>query len=47
MYDKTSKQNGQYNYIEDCGLVPQYTTIGTPEKNRVAKRRNYTLMDVC
>ena len=31
-------------YLEDCGIVSQFTMPGTPEQNGVAKRRNRTLM---
>uniref|UniRef100_A0A2N9I4J9 Integrase catalytic domain-containing protein n=1 Tax=Fagus sylvatica TaxID=28930 RepID=A0A2N9I4J9_FAGSY len=33
-------------YLQDCGIVAQYTMPGTPEQNGVAERRNRTLMDM-
>lgn len=34
------------NYLEECGNLAQYTIAGTPEYNKVAKRRKCTLMDI-
>ena len=34
------------SYLQDCGIVPQYTMPGTPEQNGVAERRNRTLKDM-
>jgi transposase InsO family protein len=31
-------------FLEDDGIVPQYTMSGSPEMNGVAERRNRTLM---
>ena len=30
----------------ECGIVPQYTMLGTPSQNGVTKRRNRTLKDM-
>ena len=34
------------NFLEECGIVPQYTMPGTPSMNGVAERRNRTLLDM-
>ncbi|KAM1443641.1 hypothetical protein ACFX2I_039895 [Malus domestica] len=44
-------QNGRHPgpfalFLQDNGIVAQYTTLGTPEQNGVAERRNRTLMDM-
>ena len=33
-------------FLEECGIVPQYTMPGSPSMNDVAKRRNKTLKDM-
>ena len=33
-------------FLEEYGIVAQYTTPGTPQQNGVAERRNRTLMDM-
>ncbi|WZZ20560.1 hypothetical protein YC2023_121947 [Brassica napus] len=33
-------------YLEECGIVPQYTMSGTTSMNGVAERRNHTLQDM-
>ena len=33
-------------FLEENGIVAQYTTPGTPQQNGVAERRNRTLMDM-
>ncbi|RVW39847.1 Retrovirus-related Pol polyprotein from transposon TNT 1-94 [Vitis vinifera] len=33
-------------YLMECGIVPQYTMLGTPSQNGVAERRNRTLKDM-
>ena len=33
-------------FLEECGIVPQYTMLGTPNMNGVAERRNRTLKDM-
>jgi len=33
-------------YLEDSGIVAQFTMPGSPEQNGVAERRNRTLMDM-
>ena len=32
--------------LQDCGIVQQYTMLGTPEQNGVTKRHNKTLKDI-
>ena len=33
-------------YLMSCGIVPQYTMLGAPSQNCVAKRRKPTLKDM-
>ena len=33
-------------FLQENGIVAQYSTPGEPQQNRVAKRRNCTLMDM-
>ena len=33
-------------YFQDCGIIAQYTMLGSPEQNGVAERRNRTLKDM-
>jgi len=33
-------------FLEECGIVPQYTMPGSPTMNGVAERRNRTLKDM-
>jgi hypothetical protein len=33
-------------FLQENGIVAQYSTPGEPQQNRVAERRNYTLMDM-
>ena len=33
-------------YLQDCGIIAQYTMLGSPEQNGVAERRNRTLKDM-
>ena len=33
-------------FLEECGIVPQYTMPGSPSMNGVAERRNRTLKDM-
>ena len=33
-------------YLQDCGIIAQYTLPGSPEQNGVAERRNRTLTDM-
>ena len=33
-------------YLQDCGIVAQYTMPGSPEQNGVAERRNRTIKDM-
>ncbi|KAM2033523.1 hypothetical protein FF1_015515 [Malus domestica] len=44
---QTGRQPGPFAlYLQDHGIVAQYTTPGTPEQNGVSERRNRTLMDM-
>ncbi|KAL6350652.1 hypothetical protein AAG906_025582 [Vitis piasezkii] len=47
-YDGSSEQHpGPFaKYLEECGIVPQYTMPGSPSMNGVAERRNRTLKDM-
>ena len=47
-YDGAREQHPRpfAKYLEECGIVPQYTMPGTPSINGVAERRNRTLKDM-
>ena len=47
-YDGSGEQRqGPFaKYLEECGIVPQYTLPGSPAMNGVAERRNRTLKDM-
>ena len=56
-FDRGGKYYGKYGvtgqhmglfalYLQDYGIVPQYTIHGSPEQNGVAKRHNRTLKDM-
>ncbi|RVW42870.1 Retrovirus-related Pol polyprotein from transposon TNT 1-94 [Vitis vinifera] len=47
-YDGSSEQRpGPFaKYLEECGIVPQYTMPGSPSMNGVVERRNRTLKDM-
>ena len=47
-YDGSSEQRlGSFaKYLMECGIVPQYTMLGTLSQNGVADRRNRTLKDM-
>ena len=47
-YDGSGEQRlGSFTkYLMKCGIVPQYTMLGTPSQNGVAERRNRTLKDM-
>lgn len=47
-YDGSGEQRpGPFaRYLEECGIVPQYTMPGTPRQNGVSERRNRTLKDM-
>ncbi|RVW24315.1 Retrovirus-related Pol polyprotein from transposon TNT 1-94 [Vitis vinifera] len=57
-YDRGGEYYGRYDgsgeqrpgpfakYLEECGIVPQYTMPGSPSMNGVAERRNRTLKDM-
>jgi hypothetical protein len=32
-------------YLQENGIVTQYSILGKPQQNRIAERRNHTLMD--
>src|SRR4051812_44906799 len=46
-----SDRGGEYlshefgNHLKSCGIVPQLTLAGTPQRNGVSERRNRTLLD--
>ncbi|CAL8120945.1 unnamed protein product [Prunus armeniaca] len=45
--DDYSRHPGPFaKYLQECGIVAQYTNLGTPEQNGVAERRNRTLKDM-
>ena len=33
-------------YLQECGIIPQYTILGTPSQNGISERRNWTLKDM-
>jgi transposase InsO family protein len=47
-----SDRGGEYlshefsNHLKSCGIVPQLTPPGTPQRNGVSKRCNRTLLDM-
>ena len=47
-----SDRGGEYlsyefsNHLRECGIVPQLTPPGTPQRNGVSERRNRTLLDM-
>ena len=47
-YDGSGEQRpGPFaRYLEECGIVPQYTMSGSHNMNGVAERRNRTLKDM-
>ncbi|KAL4335653.1 hypothetical protein GQ457_07G001670 [Hibiscus cannabinus] len=47
-YDGSGEQRpGPFaQFLEECGIVPQYTMRGSPSMNGVAERRNRTLKDL-
>ena len=47
-YDGSGEQRpGPFaRFLEECGIVPQYTMPGSPSMNGVAERRNRTLKDM-
>ena len=57
-YDRGGEYYGRYDgsgeqrpgpfakYLSECGIIPQYTMLGTPSQNGVAERRNRTLKDM-
>ena len=44
--DKGQRPGPFAKFLEEYGIVAQYTTPGTPQQNGVAERRNRTLMDM-
>jgi transposase InsO family protein len=46
-YDGSGEQRpGPFaRYLEECGIVPQYTMPGSPTMNGVSERRNRTLKE--
>ena len=47
-YDGSSEQCPRPfpKYLMKCGIIPQYTMLGTPSQNGVAERPNRTLNDM-
>lgn len=46
-YDESDQNMGDFaKFLQECGIVPQYTMPGTPEQNGVSERRNRTLKDM-
>ncbi|RVW41773.1 Retrovirus-related Pol polyprotein from transposon TNT 1-94 [Vitis vinifera] len=47
-YDGSGEQRlGSFTkYLMECGIVPQYTLLGTPSQNGVVERRNRNLKDM-
>ena len=47
-YDGSSEQCPRPfpKYLMKCGIIPQYTMLGTPSQNGVAERQNHTLKDM-
>ena len=47
-YDGSGEQRPgpKVKFLEECGIVPQYTMPGQPRMNGVAERRNRTLKDM-
>ncbi|KAL6133736.1 hypothetical protein ACLB2K_065970 [Fragaria x ananassa] len=46
-YNKTGRHKGPFaSFLEENGIIAQYTTPGTPEQNGVAERRNRTFMNM-
>ena len=47
-YDGLGEQcSGPFaKFLEDCGIVPQYTVPGSPSMNSIIERRNITLKDM-
>lgn len=46
-YDETGRNPGPFaRFLEENGIIAQYTMPGTPQQNGVAERRNRPLMDM-
>ena len=46
-YDEIGRKPGPFaKYLQECGIDAQYTMLGTPQKNGIAKRRNSTLLNI-
>ena len=47
-YDGSGEQHpGPFaNFLEECGIIPQYTMSDSPSMNGMAERRNMTLKDM-
>jgi transposase InsO family protein len=47
-----SDHGGEYlshefsSHLKSCGIIPQLTPLGTPQRNGVSERRNRTLLDM-
>ena len=46
MTDQVDVQDFFANFLEQCGIVTQYTMPETHRQNDVAERRNHTLKDI-
>ena len=47
MYDETGRNPGPFaRFLYECGIEAQYTMPGTAQQNRVAERRNRTLLEM-
>ena len=46
-YDETGRNPGPFaRYLHECGIDAKYTRPGTLQHNRIAERRNRTLLDM-
>ena len=46
-YDEIERKPGPFaKYLQECGIDAQYTMLGTPQKNGIAKMRNRTLLNI-
>ena len=46
-YDEMRRNLGPFaKYLQECGIDAQYTMLHTPQQNRIAERRNHTLLDM-
>ena len=46
-HDETRQHMGPFaKYLQECGIIAQYTMPGSPKQNSVSERRNCTLKDM-